>query len=75
MAFDDLGLPPGQSFDLDIDDTTLNSFASLKAIVKAIQGGFRKQLDAARSKMSNTTLFDIRGLPGGPGPRLRDLGQ
>jgi hypothetical protein len=61
MGFDDLGLPPDQKFDLDVDDTTLNSFASLKAIVKAIQGGFRKQLDDARSRMSDTTLFDIRG--------------
>ena len=61
IPFDDIGLPPGQSFDLDLDNTTLNSFPSLKAIVTAIQGGFRKQLDAARSKMSATTLFDIRG--------------
>jgi hypothetical protein len=61
MGFDDLGLPPGEEFDLDVDVTTLNSFASLKAIVKAIQGGFRKELDAARSKMSETTLFEIRG--------------
>ena len=61
MAFDDLGLPPGERFDLDLDDTTLNSFASQRAIVKAIQGGFRKQLDDARSRMSDTTLFDIRG--------------
>ena len=61
IAFDDIGLPPGQSFNLDLDDTNLNSFPSLKAIVKAIQGGFRKQLDDARSRMSDTTLFEIRG--------------
>jgi hypothetical protein len=61
IPFDDIGLPPGQSFDMDLDNTTLNSFPSLRAIVTAIQGGFRKQLDAARSKMSATTLFDIRG--------------
>jgi hypothetical protein len=60
MPFADL-LPPGESFNLNVDATTLNSFASLKAIVKAIQGGFRQQLDQARSKLSDTTLFDIRG--------------
>ena len=61
IPFDDIGLPPGQNFDLDIDNTTLNSFPSVKAIVTAVQGGFRKELDAARAKMSDTTLFEIRG--------------
>ena len=39
MPFADL-LPPGESFNLDVDTTTLNSFASLKAIVKAIHRHF-----------------------------------
>ncbi len=75
IPFADIGLPPGQSFDLDMDNTTLNSFPSLKAIVKAIQGGFRKQLDAARSKMSDTTLFDIRGCRAAQDDGVRDLGR
>ena len=64
IPFDDIGLPPGQSFDLDLDDTTLNSFPSLKAIVKAIQGGFRKQLDARALEDERHDAVRYPGLPG-----------
>ena len=61
IAFDDLGLPPGQTFNMDLDDTNLNSFASLDATVAAIQNGFRTELDTARTRLAGTSLLDIRG--------------
>ncbi len=75
IPFADLGLPPGQSFDLDVDDTTLNSFASLKAIVKAIQGGLPETARCRALENEHHDALRDPGLPGRAGPRLRDLGR
>lgn len=50
---------------LDLEDDSMNDFPTLQAMVPAIQGGFRTQLNAARQRINASTLIDIRGCRAG----------
>ena len=50
---------------LGLTDDSMNDFPTLKAVVLAIQGGFRDQLTAARQRIAASTIIDIRGCRAG----------
>jgi hypothetical protein len=73
IPFDDLQMTA--TFDLDLTNESMNYFPSLVALVKAVKGGFRKQLEEARTHLKATTRVDMRGCRVGEDPEyLEALG-
>ena len=50
---------------LGLENKNMNDFPTLKAVVTAIDNGFRTKLTAARSKINASTILDIRGCRAG----------
>lgn len=65
IPYNDLGLFSDASFQLGLNDDNMNDFPTLQAVVAAIQGGFRTQLNAARQRIDENTILDIRGCRAG----------
>lgn len=65
IPYNNLGLSSDAFFQLGLSDGNLNDFPTLKASVEAIQGGFRSQLNAARERLNENTILDIRGCRAG----------
>ena len=54
---------------LGLDNDNMNDFPTLQAAVTAVQGGaFRSQLNAARQKLTASSLLDVRGCRAGEDP-------
>jgi hypothetical protein len=66
IPFGDLNMTA--EFDLKLDAESMNNFPSLSAFVKAVKGGLRKQIDAARARFDSTSRVDIRGCRVGNDP-------
>jgi hypothetical protein len=74
IPFDDLQIM-NATFDLDLTNESMNYFPSLVALVKAVKGGFRQQLEEARTHLKATTRVDMRGCRVGEDPEyLEALG-
>jgi hypothetical protein len=64
-----------ETFDLDLVPENMNFFPSLVVMVKAIKGGFRDQLEKARTRLSGTSRVDARGCRVGEDPEyLESIG-
>lgn len=59
IPFDDLNMTA--DFDLKLEPDSMNLFPSLTAFVKAVKGGLRTQIEAARARFDATSRVDIRG--------------
>jgi hypothetical protein len=53
---------------LGLDDNKINDFPTLQAVVTAIHNEFRTKLNAARTKITASTVIDIRGCRAGDDP-------
>jgi hypothetical protein len=49
------------TFDLNLTRDNMNFFTSLAAMVRAVRGGLRDQIDTARTHFTATSLIDVRG--------------
>jgi hypothetical protein len=59
INFGDLNMTA--DFDLNLEPDSMNLFPSLTAFVKAVRGGLRTQIGAARARFDATSRIDIRG--------------
>lgn len=59
IPFDDFNLTI--DFDLKLEPDSMNFFPSLAKFVKAVKGGLRAQMDAARLHLDATSRVDVRG--------------